>query len=118
MVMALYSSSVLGREMVEKMCENLLSKYQNEEAFQVDRARGMTNKETLQERRDRILGTKRKYQLHVVLYTQEKKVNTNREDGILKQTPLPKVANTRKIRGMVQITHLNITVQAYSPRVF
>ena len=52
MVIALYSPSLFGREKVEKMYENFLSKYQNEEAFPISWTRGMTNKEKLQERRD------------------------------------------------------------------
>ncbi len=70
-VMDLYSPSFLGREEVEKMYENLLSNYQNEEAFPIGWTKGMTNKEKLQDRRDRFLGTKQNYQLYVVLYTGE-----------------------------------------------
>ncbi len=65
MVMALYSPSFLERKKVEKMYENFLSKYQNEEAFPLYWTRGTTNKKKLQERRDHISGTKRMYQLHV-----------------------------------------------------
>jgi hypothetical protein len=53
------------------MYKNFLSKYQKEGAFPLDWTGGMTNKDKLQERRDRILGTKRKYQPHVVAYTRE-----------------------------------------------
>ncbi len=73
MVMALYSLSLLGQGRVEKMHQNFLSKYQDKEAFPLGWTRGMTNKVKLQERRDRILGTKRKYQLHIALYTQERR---------------------------------------------
>ncbi len=40
MVMAFYSPSLLGREKVEKMCENFLSKYQNEESFPTSQQAG------------------------------------------------------------------------------
>ena len=63
--MAFYSPIFLGREEVEEMYENFLSKYQNEEAFPLYWTRGTTNKKKLQERRDHISGTKRKYQLRV-----------------------------------------------------
>ena len=56
MVLALYSPSLLGRDKVEKMCENFLSKYQNEEKHPQDWTRGMTAKEKLEEGRDRLLG--------------------------------------------------------------
>ena len=90
MVIALYSPSLFGREKVEKMYQNFLSKYQNEESFPTSWTRGMTKKEKLQERRDRILGTKRSYQLHVVLYTQEKKLDPKKKDEyVSKQAKLP-----------------------------
>ena len=69
MVLALYSPSLLGRDKVEKMYENFLSKYQNEEKHPQDWTRGMTAKEKLEERRDRLLGVKRTYQLNVILFT-------------------------------------------------
>ncbi len=117
MVMAFYSPSLLSREKVENMYDNFLSRYQNEEAFPLDWTRCMTNKEKLPERRDRILGTKRKYQFHVVRLMQDKKLNPNREGEKHKQKPSPNVIKTRKIMGMVQITRLIITLQAYSSRV-
>ena len=46
MVLALYSPSLFEKkEKVDKMYENFLSKYQNEEAFPTDYKRGMTNKQ-------------------------------------------------------------------------
>ncbi len=67
MVMALNSPCLLGWETAEEMCAKYLGRRQNEEAFPLDWARGgMTNDEKLQESRDRFLGTKRNYQLHVV----------------------------------------------------
>ena len=96
MVMAFYSPSLLGRERVEKMYENFLSKYQNEEAFPTSWTRGMTNKEKLQERKDRLLGTERNFQLYVVLYTQEKKVDPRKkEDCVSKQEKFPKGAKIK-----------------------
>ena len=97
MVMALYSPSLLGRERVEKMYENFRSKYKNEVAFPTSWTRGMTNKEKLQDRRDRVLGTKRSFQLHVVLYTQEKKLDPKKKDEyVSKQEKLPtKIKRTR-----------------------
>ncbi len=69
MVLAFYSPTLIGRDKVEKMYENFLSKYQNEEKHPQDWIRGMTNKEKLEERRDRLLGVKRPYQLNVILLT-------------------------------------------------
>ena len=83
MVMALYSPSLIGKDKAEKMYENFLSKYENEEKYPTDLRREMTNKEKLEERRDRLLGVKRSYQLHVVLYTQEKKLDTKKKDDYM-----------------------------------
>ena len=49
MVLALYSPSLMGKDKVEKMYENFLSKYQNEEKRPQDWTRGMTVKEKLEE---------------------------------------------------------------------
>ena len=77
----------------------------------------MTNKETLQDRGDRVLGTKRSFQLHVVLYTQEKKLDPKKKDEyVSKQEKLP--AKIKRTRGLVQITRMHITVQAYSSQLF
>ncbi len=66
-----------------------MSKYQNEVAFPLDWTRSTTNKE---ERRYRILGARRNYQLNLVLYKQEKKVDPRKkEDMMSKQIVLPKV---------------------------
>ena len=79
----------------------------------------MTIKEKLQERRDRILGRKQSYQLFVAIYTQEKRMDPKKREEYLTATEKqPKDARTKKIRGLAQITRLNITVQAYSSRVF
>ena len=119
MVLALYSPTLMGKKNVDKMYENFLSKYGNEEAFPMDYTRGMTNKEKLQERRDRILGRKQSYQLFVAIYTQEKRMDPKKREEYLAATEKqPKDARTKKIRGLAQITRLNITVQAYSSRVF
>ena len=50
-----------------------------------------------------------------MLYTQEKKLDLAKKEE-RKQTELPKGAKTRKTRGRVQITPLNMTVQAHSSR--
>ena len=85
----------------------------------MDYTRGMTNKEKLQERRDRMLGSKQSNQLFVAIYTQEKRMDpAKREDYLAKTEKLPKDARAKKIRGSAQITRLNITVQTYSSRVF
>ncbi len=97
MVMAFYSPSLLGREKVEQVPKR--------RAFPLDWTRGTTNTEKLQERRDCILEG-------------GGKLNPNREEGIPKQTLLPQGAKTKKIRVTGQITHLSITLQAYSSRVF
>ena len=119
MVLALYSPTLMGKKNVDKMYENFLSKYGNEEAFPMDYTRGMTNKEKLQERRDRILGRKQSYQLFVAIYTQEKRMDPKKREEYLTATgKQPKDARTKKIRGLAQINRLNITVQANSSRVF
>ena len=119
MVLALYSPSLIGRDKVEKMYENFLSKYQNEEKHPQDWTRSMTNKEKLEERRERLLGVKRTYQLHVVLYTQEKKLDPKKKDEyVSKQVGLSKHGKIKRTRGLVQITRMHITVQAYSSKLF
>ena len=96
MVMALYSPSMFstarqrGRDVVEKMYENFLSKYQNATAYPVDGVRTLRYTEKLQERRDRILGIRRTYQLHVILYTQARKMDPER--------PLPKQEELGRFR--------------------
>ena len=115
MVLALYSPSLMGRDKAEKMYENFLSKYQDEEKYPTDLRREMSTKERLEERRDRLLGVKRSYQLHVVLYTQEKKLDpTKKAEYVSKQEKLP--AKIKRTRGLVQITRMHITVQAYNSK--
>ena len=114
------------------MYENFLSKYQSVEAFPIDYKRGMTNKEKLQERRDRILGREQKYLLKVVLFTQEKKLQPKVEDKPSEPTPTEKYGEKRKdtseggilrpskikrLRGLVQVAKVHLRVFAYSPRV-
>ena len=95
------------------MYETFLSKYQNEEAFPTSWARGMTSKEELQDRRDRVLGTKRSFQLHVVLYTQEKKMDPKKKNEyVSKQEKLPKGAKIKRTRGLVQITRAGVQLPA------
>ena len=119
MVLGLYSPSLIGKDKVEKMYENFISKYQDEDKHPTDWKRGMSNKEKLDERRDRLLGVKRNYQLHVVLYTQEKKLDPKKKDEYAsKQVGLPKHGKIKRTRGLVQITRMHITVQAYSSKLF
>ena len=116
MVLALYSPTLMGKKNVDKMYENFLSKYSNEEAFPMDYTRGMTNKEKLQERRDRILGRKQSYQLFVAIYTQEKRMDEEKRKEYLKaEQKEAKDVRMKKIRGLAQIT---LTHKAYSSRVF
>ena len=82
MVLALYSPSLMGKDKVEKTYENFLSKYQNEEKHPQDWTRGMTAKEKLEERRDRLLGVKRTYQLNVILFTQEQRLQSKTADKL------------------------------------
>ena len=92
MVLALYSPSLIGRDKVEKMYANFLNKYENEEKYPTDLRREMSTKEKLEERRDRLLGVKRNYQINVILFTQEKKLDpTKKKDkqDIHKQETLP-----------------------------
>ena len=133
MVLALYSPSLLGRDKVEKMYENFLSKYQNEEKHPQDWTRGMTAKEKLEERRDRLLGVKRTYQLNVILFTQEQRLQSKTEDKLdrkpliepvalptgtkkprknMDSMFLPKGTKTKRLKGMVQVARLNLTVKA------
>jgi hypothetical protein len=92
MVLALYSPSLMGKDKVEKMRENFLSKYQNEEKHPQDWTRGMTAKEKLEERRDRLLGVKRTYQLNVILFTQEQRLQSKTEDKLDRKPPIDPVA--------------------------
>ena len=99
------------------MYENFFSKCPNEESFPMDYTRGMTNKEKLQERRDRILGRNQSYMLHVAIYTQERKMDAEKRKTMTAEG-LPTGAKTRRMRGLVQITRMRLTAQAYSSRVF
>ena len=130
MVLALYSPSLIGGDKVEKMYENFLSKYQNEEKHPQDWTRSMTNKEKLEERRDRLLGVKRTYQLNVILFTQEKKLDPAKKKDIHKQETLPtgtkkgdamhlpKGTKTKRLQGLVKVARLSLIVDAYSSKVF
>ena len=101
MVLALYSPTLMGKKNVDKMYENFLSKYGNEEAFPMDYTRGMTNKEKLQERRDRILGRKQSYQLFVAIYTQEKRMDPQKREEYLAATEKqPKDARSKEGTGL------------------
>ena len=125
MVLALYSPSLLGMDKVEKMYENFLSKYQNEEKHPQDWTRGMTAKEKLEERRDRLLGVKRTYQLNVILLTQEKRLQPKKADKLDKEPLIDQIAlptgtkgmKTKRLKGMVQVARLNLTVKAYNSKV-
>ena len=132
MVLALYSPSLVGKDKAEKMYENFLSKYQDGDKYPIDERREMTNKEKLEERRDRLLGVKRNYQINVILFTQEKKLDpTKKKDkqDILKQEALPtgpkkgvamhlpKGTKTKRLQGLVQVARLSLTVKAYSSKV-
>ena len=98
MVLALDSPSLLGRDKVEKMYENFLSKYQNEERHPQDWTRYMTAKEKLEERRDRLLGVKRTYQLNAILFAQEKRLQRKKADKLDKE-PLSTKLLCRQARG-------------------
>ena len=114
--LALYSPSLLGNEKVEKMYQNFLSKYQDQEKYPQDWTRYMTAKEKLEERRDRLLGVKRTYQLNVILFTQERKLDpAKKKDG--DTMFLPKGAKTKRLKGLVQVARLNLTVKAYNSKV-
>ena len=97
MVLAHYCPSLFEKKgEIDKMYENFLRKYQKEEAFPIDYKRGMTNKEKLQERRDRILGRLQKYLLKVILFTQEKKLQPKVDDKPSEPTPTEKYGEKRK----------------------
>ena len=112
MVMALYSPSLIGKDKVEKMYGNFLDKYQNEEKYPTDLRREMSTKEKLEERRDRLLGVKRSYQLSVILFTQEKKLDPDKKKDKQEALPtgtkkgvamhLPKGTKTKRLQGLVQ----------------
>ena len=121
MVLALYSPSMIGRDKVEKMYENFLTKYQDEEKYPTDLRREMSTKERLEERRERLLGVKRTYQLSVILFTQEKKLDPTKKKDILKQEALPtgpKGTKTKRLQGLVQVARLSLIVDAYSSKAF
>ena len=115
MVLALYSPTLIGRDKVEKMYASFFDKYENEEKHPQDWTRSMTNKEKLEERRDRLLGFKRNYQINVILFTQEKKLDPTKKKDIHKQETLPtgtKGTKTERLQGLVQVARLSLTVNA------
>ena len=92
MVLALYAPSLLGKDKVEKMYENFLSKYQNEDKHPQGWTRGMTAKEKLEERLNRLRGIKRSYQLNVILFTQEKRLQPKEADKLDKEPLIKQIA--------------------------
>ena len=89
----------------------------------------MSTKEKLEERRECLLGVRRTYQLNVILFTQEKKLDPTKKKDTHKQEALPtgtkkgdamhlpKGSKTKRLRGLVQVARLNLTVNAYSSKV-
>ncbi len=126
MVLALYSPSLFstarqrGKDAVEKMYENFLSKYQNATAYPDDNVRTLRYTEKLQERRDRILGIRRTYQLHVILYTQARKMDPERP--LPKQEELGRAQKRgmakKKHKGLIQFWKGYLTVSSFNTSIF
>ena len=116
MVVALYSPSLIGKTKADKMYENFISKYSNSET---DYRRGMTWKEKHQEREDRRTGTKQKYQINVILYTQKRRLDGKKAEEYTEEDKKIKLsAKTKKFAGLVQVDTRDLQVQAYRSKVF
>ena len=126
MVLALYSPSLFstarqrGKDVAEKMYENFLSKYQNATAYPDDNVRTLRYTEKLHERRDRILGIRRTYQLHVILYTQARKMDPERP--LPKQEELGRAQKRgmakKKHKGLIQFWKGYLTVSSFNTSIF
>jgi hypothetical protein len=117
MVLALYSPSFMGKTKVDKMYENFMSKYKNAD---VDYRRGMTWKEKHQEREDRRTGTKQKYQISVILYTQKRRLDGKKAEEYTEEDKKIKLSDRKlkKFVGLTQIYTGNMNVEAYRSKVF
>lgn len=117
MVVALYSPSLMGKTKVEKMYENFMSKYQNAE---VDYRRGMTWKEKHQEREDRRTGTKQKYQINVILFTQKRRLDGKKAEDYTEEDKKIKLSGVKlkKFVGLTQVFKGDLQVEAYRSKVF
>ncbi len=68
-----------------------------------------------------MLGVKRAYQLNVILFAQEKKLDPTKKKDILKEEALPtgpKGTKTKRLQGLVQVARLSLTVKAYNSKEF
>ena len=76
-----------------------------------------------------MLGVKRTYQLSVILFTQEKKLDPTKKKDTDKPEALPtgtrkgnamhlpKGTKTKRLQGLVQVARLNLTVKAHNSKV-
>jgi len=118
MVIALFSPSVFGpkgKEKVENMYENYVSKFQNGKTYPINYMRTARQIDKLEDKRDRLLGKKHKYTLRVILLTQEQKSDPSKD-----RPPQDIIKSYRKKshKGLVQYWSGDLSVQAYRSTVF
>ena len=114
-IMALSSpSSQGGMDKVQKMYELFLNKHQDVEQYPKDAIRTMRYIDRMRDRRDRLLGIKKRYQMHVALLTEAKKMNPNREKSEVDEQANKSIKKLikRKHQGLVQFWAGNLMVEA------
>ena len=111
----------LGKE--EEIYEDWVSRYQDDNTYPTDIVRSWRYTDKLKDRLDRLKGTKRNYQLRVVLFTQERKQDPARdpfkqdeaaERAIQKR---PRKNEKAEHKGLLQYWTGHLTVKAFSDRV-
>ena len=129
-VMALYLPSAFGRVgkqgklgKADEIYEDFVSRYQDNKAYPEDFVRTLRYTDRLIEMKERLTGVESSYQLRVVLFTQARKQDPDRdpfkqdkeaERLIQKRT---RKYNRAKHKGLLQYWTGYLTVQAFSDRV-
>ena len=128
-VMALYLPSAFGRVgkkgklgKAEEIYEDFVSRYQDDNSYPTDLVRSWRYTDKLQDRQDRLKGIKRNYQLRVVLFTQARKQDPNKEpfqqDEAAEQIiqKRSRKYDRAKHKGLLQYWTGHLTVKAFSDR--
>ena len=122
-VLGLYSPSLFGRKKAEQNYQDFLSAYNNAEELPKGLVRVRKERLRLEDQLDRLKGVKKKYQLDVILYTEESKRN---RDAFQDNEPLPRVGKmkldnrrfTKKHKGLSQYHKGTLDVEAPNDSVF
>ena len=129
-VIVLYLPSAFGRVgkkgklgKAEEIYEDFVSRYQDDNTYPTDIVRSWRYTDKLKDRLDRLKGTKRNYQLRVVLFTQERKQDPARDpfkqDEAAERTIQKRSRTYEKAEhtGLLQYWTGHLTAKAFSDRV-